>query len=161
MSKCMHCKGTGLDITMTDDCEACYGGGESAISADGSTAAKVFSGDASRDMTKFNPDNKDTMTYRECLGPAMEITDEADAAQYFADYVSFIQKALDKEPRNDEMTAAQIAKINLGYYAGYYDAETRERVERLFSCTHPVFGGIAEKGAPTTEEAFSAGASRV
>lgn len=93
-------------------------------------------------MTTFNPENKDSLTYRECLQPAMSIREEADADQYFAAYVAFIQRSLDKEPRKDNMTAAQIARINLGYYAGYFDTETRERIYRLFACTHPVFGKL-------------------
>ena len=108
-------------------------------------------------MTKFNPDNKESLTYGECFEPAMGITDEADAQQYLKDYVAFIQTALDKKPRKDGMTASQIAATNLGYFAGYYDNETRERVERLFKCSHPIFGAIAEKGAPTAEEAFKLG----
>lgn len=100
-------------------------------------------------MTKFNPQN--------CLQHAMKITDEADAQQYLADYVAYIQTALDKEPRKDGVTAAQIAASNLGYFAGYYDDKTRERVERLFKCQHPIFGSIAQVGAPTAEEAFEAG----
>lgn len=107
-------------------------------------------------MTKFNPENKSSLTYGECLGPAMQITDEADAQQYLADYVAYIQQALDREPRNDNQTAAQIAGINLGYYAGYYDHETRIRVERLFCCAHPIFGGAA-KHEPSRDECLSAG----
>jgi len=107
-------------------------------------------------MTTFNPENKATLTYGECLGPAMEITDPEDAKQYLEDYVNYIQAALDKEPRDDSKTALEIAGVNLGYYAGYYDNETRERVERLFDCSHPVFGKAAE-GTPTPEEAFEAG----
>lgn len=91
-------------------------------------------------MTKFNPENKETLTFGECLGPAMEIQDEADAKQYLAEYVAFIQKDLDKKPRNDGMTAEKIAKVNLGYFAGYYDFETMERVNRLFMTCHPIFG---------------------
>jgi len=107
-------------------------------------------------MTKFNPDNKETLTYGEALGPAMEITNQEDATQYFNDYVAYLENHLRKKPRNDDMTAEEIAKINLGYYAGYYDNETRRRVERLFICSHPIFGKI-EKHIPTTEEAYEAG----
>ena len=107
-------------------------------------------------MTKFNPDGKESLTYGECLGPAMKITDQADADQYFADYAAFIQKHLDSSPRQDGKTAEQIAKINLGYFAGYYDQETRVRVERLFCCAHPIFGQ-ARDGAPSVETAFAAG----
>lgn len=108
-------------------------------------------------MTKFNPEGKSVLTYGECLGPAMKITDPEDARQYFDEYVKFIEVAMRKEPRNDEKTAADIARINLGYYAGYYDEKTRECVERLFMCAHPIFGSISKNGAPTADEAFAAG----
>jgi|ERR1035437_365213 hypothetical protein len=36
--------------------------------------------------TKFNSQNKETLTYGEALEPAMEITDADDAAQYKADW---------------------------------------------------------------------------
>jgi hypothetical protein len=109
--------------------------------------------------TPFNPEGKASLNYGECLGPAMKIADEADAAQYLAAYAAFIQKHLDAEPRDDGMTAEQIAKVNLGYWAGYYDHETRERVERLFACAHPVFGK-ASAGTPTPEQALAAGRAR-
>lgn len=104
-------------------------------------------------MTKFNPENKETLTYGECLEPAMEITDEKDAKQYLDAYVSYIQKNLDKESRNDDKTALDIAKINIGYYAGYYDNKTANRVNKLFNCSHPIFGN----STPTGKEAFECG----
>lgn len=99
-------------------------------------------------MTKFNPKNKDVLTFGEVLSPAMEITDQADADQYFKKYVEYLGRKLEEEPREDDMTAEQIAKINLGYYAGYYSHETRMRVEQLFSCVHPFFGK-AKRYRPT------------
>jgi hypothetical protein len=109
-------------------------------------------------MTKFNPENKDVLTYGECLSPAMEITDKADADQYKRDYIAFTERALKENPNPDKnLTAEKIVNINLAYFAGYYSAETRERVERLFECAHPVFGAIADNGAPTSEQAFQAG----
>ena len=107
-------------------------------------------------MTQFNPESKEVLTYGECLDPAMKITEEEDAKQYFDEYVKFIQKHLDKEPNENGLTAEQIAKQNLGYYAGYYDTETRIRVEKLFTCSHPIFGNAAN-GTPTPEEAFEKG----
>jgi hypothetical protein len=44
----------------------------------------------------------------------------------------------------------------LGYFAGYYDHATRERVERLYRCAHPVFGS-ASAGPPTAESAILSG----
>jgi len=49
-----------------------------------------------------------------------------------------------------------MAGYDTGYYAGYYDHETRERVERLFNCTHPIFGDAATH-QPTAEESLNAG----
>lgn len=91
-------------------------------------------------------------TYAETLGPGMEITDQAEADAYFKDLVE-LQMQFNPDPKEAE----SIARSNLGYYAGYYDDITRERVERLFKCKHPVFGSIAENGAPTPEQAFAAG----
>ena len=93
------------------------------------------------------------MSYGTLLGPAMKITTEADAKEWFSEAVAWMKDVHNKE----EEAAASILRSNLGYYAGYYDHDTRARVERLFSCAHPIFGAIAEKGAPSVEEAFAAG----
>lgn len=104
-------------------------------------------------MTPFNPGNKDVLTYGECLKPAMKIKEQDDADQYFAQYATYIQRSLKKEPRKDGMTAEEIAKINIGYFAGYYDSETMRRVNELFKTRHPVFGKIV----PMATEALQAG----
>ena len=105
-------------------------------------------------MTKFNKDNKEVLTYEDCLGPAMKITNKKDAEQYIAEYIKYIEKY---QKYADEKDAEIIAKSNLGYYAGYYSNEVRERVEKLFCCAHPVFGSIKENGIPTPQEAFDMG----
>jgi hypothetical protein len=92
-------------------------------------------------------------TIREQYGPAMDIDSQEDADAYFAALLVFSKDHYGKDV--EEATA--IHRANLGYYAGYYDNETRERVERLFKCAHPIFGAIAEKGAPSPEEAFAMG----
>ena len=108
-------------------------------------------------MTKF-PEGND-LSYGDILGPAMNITDANDAHQYFREYVQYIQNWMDSEkPRKPQKdTAEQIAKANLGYYAGYYDNKTRQRVEKLFCCEHPIFGSIKENGVPTGKEAWECG----
>lgn len=108
-------------------------------------------------MTKFNPENKETLSYGESLGPAMKITNKADAFQYKQDYIAFIQKNLDADSSDENMTAEEIANHNLAYYAGYYDSETRRRIESLFDCKHPVFGGIKDNGNPSPEKTFNSG----
>ncbi len=87
-------------------------------------------------------------------GLAMEITTQAEADAYFEELVKHNQSVQPDLPREK---AEEIERSNLGYYAGYYGSETRERVERLFRCEHPVFGAIAKNGQPTSEEAFEAG----
>lgn len=100
-------------------------------------------------MTRF-PDN---MTYGDKYRPAMEIEDQAEADAYFELCVEH-QMRIVHCPRKE---AEHIEKSNLGYFAGYYDNETRARVEHLYRCAHPVFGAIAKVGSPTPEEAFQAG----
>jgi hypothetical protein len=82
------------------------------------------------------------MTNGEKYGPAMEIIDQAAADEYFERLVEHL--LANSEVRN-RAEAEQIERSNLGYYAGYYSNETRERVERLFRCGHPIFGAIAAK----------------
>ena len=85
-------------------------------------------------------------------GPAMSIETQAEADGYFeqlvAHSISFGHSREDAE---------RIERQSLGYYAGYFGAETRARVERLFQCEHPMFGKIAERGQPTPEEAYDLG----
>jgi hypothetical protein len=107
---------------------------------------------------KFNPENKETLTYGEALGPAMEIKTRSEAMGYLDAYVAFIQKDIDANKFDpDGQTAAEIARHNLGYWAGYYGNDVRRRVEKLFSCAHPIFGSIAKNGIPTSREAFEMG----
>lgn len=105
-------------------------------------------------MTKFNPENKAQLTYGETLGPAMEITDQADADQYKAAMIEFGMK---QDPTVSRERAEQVCNENLGYYAGYYSDKVRARVEKLFKCSHPIFGSIKENGVPTNKEAFECG----
>jgi len=101
---------------------------------------------------------KTNITIGEKYGPAMEITDQAEADAYFAKCVEHHMRCQKNEgTKPNRAKAESVEKSNLGYYAGYYDSGTRERVERLFKCSHPVFGSIATNGQPTVREALAAG----
>ena len=104
-------------------------------------------------MIEFNPEKKDDLSFDESLSPAMRITKKEDAERYFNGYVTYIMEKIGEGREEAEF----IAKENLGYYAGYYDNKTRERVEKLFSCAHPIFGSVKENGHPTVMEALHAG----
>jgi hypothetical protein len=94
---------------------------------------------------------KKHITIGEKYRPAMAITDQAEADAYFERCVQHMML----HGHSREM-AERIERNNLGYYAGYYDHATRERVERLFRCTHPFFGP-ASQGAPRYDDAFTLG----
>ena len=95
---------------------------------------------------------KHDITIGEKYDPAMSIKDQAEADRYFEECV---QHTMSWGQCREQAEA--IERANLGYYAGYCTNETRARVERLFHCAHPIFGAIAKRGAPTTEEAFEIG----
>ncbi len=85
-------------------------------------------------------------------GPAMEPMTQAEADAYFE---LLVEHCMRFGKTREEAEAVE--RTNLGYFAGYYNAETRARVERLFRCSHPVFGSIAQDGPPTAESALAAG----
>ncbi|MEE9568330.1 MAG: hypothetical protein V3W37_03000 [Candidatus Binatia bacterium] len=90
-------------------------------------------------------------TIREKYGPAMEIMEQVAADEYFE---VCVQDCMGFGKTREE--AESIERQNLGYFAGYYDNDTRTRIEQLFRCSHPIFGK-ARKGTPTAEEALEAG----
>jgi hypothetical protein len=94
------------------------------------------------------------ITIGDKYSPAMKITDQAEADEYFEACVDHMMRR-----GHSREEAERIERGNLGYYAGYYDHETRARVEQLFRCAHPIFGAIAQNGPPTFSEAFVAGAA--
>jgi len=89
------------------------------------------------------------LTTSELLDPAMKIKTQRKADEYFnalVDYhINMFGSAREESEKN--------VRLNLGYYAGYYDGETMQRVNKLFKTSHPVFGNII----PTPEEAYSMG----
>lgn len=89
-------------------------------------------------------------TYRDM----MNIHDQAEADTAFE---ALIDHCVEQAPDHTRAELETIQRSNLGYSAGYYDNETRERVERLFKCSHPIFGAIATTPPPSAEEAFKLG----
>lgn len=52
-----------------------------------------------------------------------------------------------------EAEARRITLVNIGYYTGYLDHETADKLMDLFETEHPVFG----REHPTPQEAFRLG----
>lgn len=88
-------------------------------------------------MTPFNPENKQVLTFKDCLEPAMHITDRDDAKQYLQAYIQHIASHLDDD---DDRDPKRIALINLGFYTTFHSMQTRRRVEKLFGAKHPIYG---------------------
>ncbi len=92
-------------------------------------------------------------TIGDTYGPAMEIEDEEEARQYFE---RLVETHLADRPDHSRERAELTQRENLGYYAGYYNHETRLRVERLFGCQHPLLGPATGPGK-TAEELIEMG----
>lgn len=91
----------------------------------------------------------DKMTIGEAYDPTTKITDQAEADEYF-------ERLLERNMRvsgHSREEAEKVEKSNIGYYAGYCETATAERMFRLFRCAHPIFGTTR----PTLEEAFKKG----
>jgi hypothetical protein len=101
---------------------------------------------------RFDPKKK--YTSGQLYRPAIFIKNKADAVVYFEELVEY---HLQEEGLTiDEKEVRRNIKDSLGYFAGYYDDETRLRVEELFECAHPMFGK-AKDGTPSIEEALKKG----
>lgn len=83
-------------------------------------------------------------TIGQVYDPAMKITDQAEADAYFEALVQHCMQFGDKTREEAE----DIERQNLGYYAGYHDHDTNVRVQRLFACKHPIFGGADSFHSP-------------
>ncbi len=78
--------------------------------------------------------------------------------QQIADAVfeDLVDQNMHSDCNHSRKEAEVIERENLGYFAGYYNMETRERVEKLFDAIHPIFGPVSG-GAPTASQAFEIG----
>jgi hypothetical protein len=95
------------------------------------------------------PDFSKKLNLDQAYGPAMKVTDPAEAKEYFETLVNL---AMSEGQSREE--AEKIQKANLGYWSGYYDQKTMARVQRLFNCVHPIFGGV--QGPSGLEKSFTA-----
>ena len=83
--------------------------------------------------------------------PAMQITDLGEAREYFDRLVEHCMRT----SHVSYGEAVHLERQNLGYMAGYYDHDTRLRVERLFGAEHPILGSV--EIPYTTQELFDIG----
>lgn len=104
------------------------------------------------------PEFTDEATYADLFNPAMEIAVARDfeaAKEYRERYRHYLRERWERGsqeiPTDEEID--KTIDVNLGYYAGYYDFETRMAVKEVFGASHPIFGDTD----PTPEEASGGG----
>jgi hypothetical protein len=68
------------------------------------------------------------MTIGEKYGPAMDVSTEIEAREYFEKLVQHSMKVANRTREDAEW----LEKTNIRYYSGYYDQQTRERVLALY-----------------------------
>lgn len=85
-------------------------------------------------------ENKNCKTMGETFELADSLAKEGDKSkceQFLKEYAKFIIEENEKATTYEE--ALNIAKSNLGYFAGYYDRETYDRINEAYGAVHPVF----------------------
>ena len=101
----------------------------------------------------MNYRGKELNTMGEVFNEALRLakTDKDEAQDFFYQYVnhiSFTNKySWDK--------SIEIAKSNLGYFAGYYNQEVCDIIYKTYQCSHPIFGDKPFNVDPV--EAFNIG----
>lgn len=77
------------------------------------------------------------MTIGEKYDPAMQVKTEVEATEYFE---TLVQSSIEEGYSREE--AQDLQAKNIGYYAAYFNEETRERVYRLYKTRHPVLENL-------------------
>ena len=95
------------------------------------------------------------MTIGDVFAKANGVKSQAEADAFYEEYVRYMMTECSEHLNREQ--AERIVKSNLGYVAGYYDDATRARIEKLYHCSHPIFGSIEKNGAPSGEQAFAMG----
>ena len=92
-------------------------------------------------------------TYGDIYGPAVSLTTKEEADDWWESAVENMMMRADRS----RVDAEALVAVNLGYWTGYYDAETAQRVFALFAhhnVSHPIFG---KRRDVTPREALDAG----
>lgn len=102
----------------------------------------------------MNYRGKNYNTIGEVFNLALKLAKEdpsGEAKDFFYEYVNYISTtnhySWDK--------SIEIAKSNLGYFAGYYNQEVCDIIYKTYQCSHPIFGDKPFDVSP--EEAFNKG----
>ena len=98
-------------------------------------------------------EGKELNTIGEVFDEALHCAKTSKASDFFKAYVEYILNTNDEV--NTYAEAEEIAKSNLGYFAGYYDRKTIDIIYKTYQCSHPIFGDKPYDISP--QEAFKIG----
>ena len=100
---------------------------------------------------------KELNTIGEIFNTALELahTNKNDAQDFLFQYAKYIM-----EERGESFDwAVELAKNNLGYFAGYFPKEICDLIYDTYECIHPIFGRKPYDVSP--EEAYKMGKEAV
>lgn len=78
-----------------------------------------------------------------------KVSTQEEADRCLKEYIDELMAETGKKRR----AAKKLAKVNIGYYAGYCDEETARRIWHLYRTQHPIFN----HRLPSPSEAFHLG----
>ena len=101
----------------------------------------------------MNYRGKTYKTIGEVFNEALRLarTDSYEAKEFFKEYINWIST----QNHYSWDKATEIAKSNLGYFAGYYDEEVCDIIYKTYQCSHPIFGD--KPFSVSAEEAYKKG----
>ena len=99
-------------------------------------------------------EGKTLETMGEIFNTALDVAETGDGDRCQAFLTSYVEYIV-SESNNNVAEAENIAKSNLGYFAGYYNSEVYETINKAYGAVHPVFGGNPFEVSP--EEAYKWG----
>ena len=102
----------------------------------------------------MNYRGKELNTIGEVFDEALRIAktnNKDEAYDFFYAYVNLIST----ENKYSWDKSIEIAKANLGYFAGYYNEEVCDIIYKTYNCCHPIFGDKPFSVDPV--EAFNKG----
>jgi chorismate mutase len=82
-----------------------------------------------------------------------EVCEAKTEEEMQAKFKELVTEVLRMNPEKDPIKLHNIQLSNIGYIAGYYDAEIFQNVMNWLGTSHPVFG----RNYPTPKEAFEKG----
>ena len=105
----------------------------------------------------MNYKGKELDTMGELFDFALKLAKEEDkteSQEFFREYV----KQISIKNNYSLEKSTEIAKLNLGYFAGYYNQDVCDLIYKTYNCSHPIFGNKPFEVSP--EEAYKKGLER-